>query len=275
MRDIVSRVHALSFIDPAEVLVFARFGRSNADGAFATCHSLNLPTSDPGYYFWRDRHTGVVTRRSEWFVMKSPQVVLGMKRINYLISFVLPRFCDQSLLRSRKKQFYPADTEPWVAKLDTVIHELYHIDPQQAGIRRFERADGGQSTRSHAPGFYEDVARMVGEYLSSDPDPSVFEFLRCDFRGLQKRHGGVIGTTFRSFPSYPQRYTELLEDPPAQPVVRIEPLKLTARKTVYSETDLHLHQFFQRRVRRLHHPALAQHSVVPGYPGTLPPPPVC
>ena len=38
MQDVVSRVPALSFIDVSEVLVFARAGRSNAEGAFATCH---------------------------------------------------------------------------------------------------------------------------------------------------------------------------------------------------------------------------------------------
>ena len=56
MQDIVSRVPALSFIDVADVLVFARPGRTSAEGAFATCHCLSLPPSEPGYYFWRDRH---------------------------------------------------------------------------------------------------------------------------------------------------------------------------------------------------------------------------
>ena len=57
MQDIVARVPTLSFIDIADVLVFARSGRSNAEGAFATCHCLTLPPSEPGYYFWRDRAT--------------------------------------------------------------------------------------------------------------------------------------------------------------------------------------------------------------------------
>ena len=58
MQDIVARVPTLSFIDIGDVLVFARFGRSNAEGAFATCHCLSLPASEPGYYFWRDRSSG-------------------------------------------------------------------------------------------------------------------------------------------------------------------------------------------------------------------------
>ena len=35
------------------------------DGAYATCHCLTLPTSEPGYYYWRDRSSGEVTRRSD------------------------------------------------------------------------------------------------------------------------------------------------------------------------------------------------------------------
>src|SRR5437762_6461108 len=115
MQDIVARVPTLSFIDPADVLVFARAGRSTAEGAFATCHSLSLPASEPGYYFWRDRATGRITRRSEWFVTKSPVVTVGTRQIKYLMSFALPRFCDQSMDRSRKGRFY-RNAETWMAK---------------------------------------------------------------------------------------------------------------------------------------------------------------
>ena len=55
MQDVVVRTPRLSFIDLREVVVFGRFGRSDAEGAFATCHCLTLPESEPGYYFWRDR----------------------------------------------------------------------------------------------------------------------------------------------------------------------------------------------------------------------------
>ena len=115
MQDIVARVPTLSFINVADVLVFARSGRSNAEGAFATCHCLTLPASDPGYYFWRDRASGRITRRSEWFVTKSPTVTLGTRPIKYMLSFALPRYCDQSLDRSRKERFYPG-APAWMAR---------------------------------------------------------------------------------------------------------------------------------------------------------------
>jgi hypothetical protein len=45
------------------MLVFARFA-VEAEGAFATCHCLTLPESEPGYFLAR-RDTGELTRRSD------------------------------------------------------------------------------------------------------------------------------------------------------------------------------------------------------------------
>src|SRR5215831_18729008 len=204
MQDVVSRTPALAFIDLREVLVFGRYGRTDADGAFATCHCLTLPETEPGYYFWKDRQTGEVTRRSEWFVTKTPEVRVGATRIKYLISFVLPRFCHQSLDRSWKSELYPGAPR-WVAKLDTIVHELYHIDPLAGGIRQFA-ADGARSTRTHGPEFYDSVAAMTRDYIASRPNPAVVDFLELDFTELQEHYGGVAATTFRNFPSFPQRY---------------------------------------------------------------------
>jgi len=152
MQDVVWRTPRLGYIDLSDVLVFGRFGRPGADGAFATCHCLTLPETEPGYYFWRDRETGELTRRSEWFVTKTPEVSIRGRRIKYLISFVLPRFCEQSLARSWKSELY-GNVEPWVAKLDTIIHELYHIDPGATGIRQVAHANGTRATRTHGPEF--------------------------------------------------------------------------------------------------------------------------
>jgi len=255
MNDIVARVPALSFIDPADVLVFARSGRTQAAGAFATCHCLTLPPSEPGYYFWRDRRSGRITRRSEWFVTKSPQVTIGARSMKYLISFSLPRFCDQSFDRSRKERFYRSSDEPWIAKLDTVVHELFHIDPEHNGIRRVDRADGSHSSQCHSPRFFEQVAEMVTTYLATRPNANVYDFLCDDFAALERRCGGIVGTTFRTYPSYPQRFIERL---PVQPPcdadmagVEIEPLQLPRAAVRFTEDDLHIRQFTRETSRRL------------------------
>lgn len=247
MRDLVARVPALGYVDPGRVLVFARPGRIGADGPHATCHCLTLPESDPGYYFWRDLQTGRLTRRSEWFVERSPAVTRGGRPVDYLISFALPRFCNQTLERSAKRVWYPA-AEPWVAKLDTVVHELYHIDPTQPGIRQFTRPDGRPSPYSHTPEFFAAVVSMVQAYLASGSDPSIVEFLRYDFDELTLRYGGVAGLTFRGFPAFPRRYRHALEpqpapaahdiDAPLERCVDGEPIKSA------SDDDLQLRQFF-------------------------------
>ena len=118
MADVVARVPTLSFIDMSRVLVFARAGRSDAEGPYATCHCVSLPPSEPGYYYWRDRRTGALTRRSEWFVTKSPVVTLGSARIDYMVSFALPRFCDQCLV-----QYAEAGA---LRRLSAVDHQARH-----------------------------------------------------------------------------------------------------------------------------------------------------
>ena len=256
MQDVVRKTPSLSFITLPEVLVFGRFGRTDAEGAFATCHCLTLPTSEPGYFFWKDRATGELTRQSEWFITKSPTVRIGPTEIKYLISFVLPRFCDQSLAHSRKACLYPGAPD-WVGKLDTIVHELYHIDPGHTGLRRVKCADGTDSERSHGPHFYQDVARMVKGYLASRPDPALIGFLEHDFEALQERFGGVVATTFRNFPSFPQRYMERLEMPASDPRVRIERLKPATQPGLYTEDDLHIRQFSEAGTRRL--PRKGQH----------------
>jgi len=254
MRDIVLRVPTLSFIDVSDLLVFARSGRSNADGPFATCHCLTQPPSEDGYYFWRDRSSGHITRRSEWFVTKSPTVSVAGRPMNYMISVALPRFCDQSLDRTRKERFYPG-AEPWIAKLDTVVHELFHIDPRQSGIRRIEREDGTYLANCHGHQFFGQVADMVAIYMKSSPDPAVYGFLRADFDTLIRRHGGVVATTFRTFPSFPQRYiaraaTQRACESDADGVV-IEPVRPTQQPTSYTEQDLQTRQFLKKTSRSL------------------------
>ncbi len=253
MEDVVRRVPTLSFIDMSKVMVFARAGRADAEGAYATCHCVCLPPSEPGYYFWRDRTTGRLTRRSEWFVTKSPIVKVGTTQIDYMISFALPRFCDQLLSRSRKQVHYAGEPN-WIAKLDTIVHELYHIDPDRPGIRRMERADGTYSANCHGQQFFENVVEMVKEYLATKPDPAVYDFLQYNLTELTARYGGVVGTTFRSFPSYPQRYTEVLTPQPEAPAdvdCRVDPLKVPRVTTLFTEDDLVVREFLPHTSRQL------------------------
>ena len=150
--------------------------------------------------------------------------------------------------------FYPG-ADPWIAKLDTVVHELYHIDPQLAGIRRIEREDGTYSANCHGHRFFEQVADMVHTYIDSRPSPGIYDFLHDDFGSLESRFGDIVGTTFRTFPSFPQRYIERLpEQLPCESDsdnVLVEPLRAPQHATLYTERDLHTRHFLKTTSRRL------------------------
>jgi hypothetical protein len=83
----------------------------------------------------------------------------------------------------------------------------------------------------------------------------MYEFLRHDFAALNTTHGGIVGTSFRSFPSFPQRYIErLAEQPPCESDgvgVKVEPLRAPQQPACYSHDDLHVREFRKDTSRRL------------------------
>jgi hypothetical protein len=194
-------------------------------GAYATCHAISIPSSEPSYYFWRDRRTGAMTRRSEWFVTKSPRVEVGSSTIDYLISFCLPRFCDQTIAARQKQDSYPGRRAVGGQARHCRSRAL-PCGSDAPGHPPPAWPNGKTTTRSHSPEFFRDVVEMTKLYLATRPDPELLDFLTRDFKGLEQRYGRVTGTTFRSFPSYPQRYTEVLTDQPViEPGVRVEPVR--------------------------------------------------
>ena len=60
-----------------------------------------------------------------------------------------------------------------------------------------------------------------------------------------------MATTFRNFPSFPQRYMERFEMPATEPLVRIERLKPASQPELYTEDDLHVREFTEQSTRRL------------------------
>ncbi|MGL4942855.1 MAG: hypothetical protein ACRC46_06665 [Thermoguttaceae bacterium] len=94
----------------------------------------------------------------------------------YLISIAVPRFIDLRL------------TE----KLETIVHELYHIAPDFSGdLRRFRGrffAHGASQKRYDAA-----VRRLLEKWLGTDPPADVWDFLLDDFSTLEAKYGGVVG----------------------------------------------------------------------------------
>lgn len=98
------------------------------------------------------------------------------QEILYVVTFCLPRFLDQ----------------PFVDKLVTVFHELYHIGPAFDGDLR--RHPGRYAVHSHSKRNYDArMAELVKYYVADHPDPDAFEFLRYGYKDLWKRHSGLYG----------------------------------------------------------------------------------
>lgn len=106
-----------------------------------------------------------------------PEVRLRKKDepLLYILSVYVPRFIDLPLLE----------------KIDTLVHELYHIGPAFDGdIRRFagrRYAHGSQSA------YNQTVARLARRWLAADPSPELWNFLRYDFVSLQGIYGKIVG----------------------------------------------------------------------------------
>jgi hypothetical protein len=94
----------------------------------------------------------------------------------YLLSFYLPRFLER----------------PFEDKLTTVVHELWHIGPQFDGDLR--RHPGRCYAHSSSQKQYDALmSQLASKWLSLDPPRDTYEFLRLDFRELERHWGPIFG----------------------------------------------------------------------------------
>ncbi|HEY2840471.1 MAG TPA: hypothetical protein VGJ26_15045 [Pirellulales bacterium] len=118
----------------------------------------------------------------------------------YLMSFYLPRFCDQ----------------PLDEKLSTVAHELWHISPAFDGDLR--RLPGRCYAHGSSEAEFHNHARAVArQWLALSPPPELYSFLDGNFSQLCQRHGRVYGAKIRT--------PKLIPSPPNLP----EPLSASDR----------------------------------------------
>ncbi|HEY4309572.1 MAG TPA: hypothetical protein VGN12_09005 [Pirellulales bacterium] len=115
------------------------------------------------------------TRRGRTWSIR-PIVGEDGREMLYLLSFYLPRFCNQ----------------PLVEKVSTIIHELWHIGPAFDGdLRRFPGRYFAHG-RSEAA-FHRQMRELAANWLAQSPDRQLFAFLEPDFRGLCQQYGAVYG----------------------------------------------------------------------------------
>jgi hypothetical protein len=99
------------------------------------------------------------------------------QEILYIIYFMLPRFSN---LQFRDK-------------LETVIHELYHINPACNGdLRRLPGRSylHGNSMRE----FDKRISLLTDKFLQSPHGPESYRFLQWNFSQLRRKFGEVVAT---------------------------------------------------------------------------------
>ncbi len=182
-EDLVGRLPELAHIDLGRVAFsFSQTRRDSIHGIYATLRPLRFPGG----------RTETTRRGRRWTIQR---LVDGQGReMLYILTFYLPRFLNLP----------PHD------KLVTVIHELWHINPQFDGdLRRFRgRCYAHSGSRKH---YDASIERLAQKYQALHPPEHLTAFLQHDFATLVARYGRVFGQRVRTpklipapWPSPPQ-----------------------------------------------------------------------
>ncbi|NJD76494.1 MAG: hypothetical protein FIB08_05280 [Candidatus Methanoperedens sp.] len=119
----------------------------------------------------------------------SPEIQIKGNDILYIVYFHLPRFLNHGDHRD---------------KLETVLHELYHISPLFNGdIRRFPGKNyaHGNSRKS----YNRLISTYTDEYINSTTRPELSIFLKYGYSGLKRKYGAIYGDIIRVPRSKPAR----------------------------------------------------------------------
>ena len=93
----------------------------------------------------------------------------------YILSFYLPRFFQLGFHE----------------KLATIIHELWHISPEFNGdVRRYS---GRCYAHSRSGSHDRQAERLARQWLAQRPPEPLYDFLKLNFRQLERRYGQVVG----------------------------------------------------------------------------------
>ena len=137
-------------------------------------------------------------RFNQTIFYRSPQVVGldGKTELLYLFSVMIPRFYDLSC----------------VEKLETIMHELYHISEAFDGdVRRFPGRNWQHGSKK---AYQARAAKFARDWLAKEPDPALFNFLQYDSRQLAERFGRLVGAKFPRIPVVPITFEAALKHEP-------------------------------------------------------------
>lgn len=167
--DMTQRLPELAHVDVRRVgFVYSRARSRSQYGIYATLTPLRFAGG-----------ASVSERRGRRFQIQRVVDATGLELL-YVLSVYLPRFMEL----------------PLSEKLITLLHELWHINPDFNGdIRRHEGRCYAHSTSTKK--FDEAMGVLAERWLAHDPPETLFSFLRYDWRELWREHGQVVGTRMK------------------------------------------------------------------------------
>lgn len=165
---LVQHIEPLSHIDTTRVMFGITISRKGGRyGTYAACHPLRFEGGEQ-----RMKKRGRVW---EW-----PSVKVGGVEMLYYVDFYVPRYLDL----------------PRAQKIETVVHELYHISPYFNGdLRRL--GTGRHAYHGPSREYYD---RLISPYVQEAgalAKRQSFAFLETDFSGLRAQYGAVTGRRAR------------------------------------------------------------------------------
>lgn len=168
--EVASTLDEFSKFDSRRIRISASFNRSrNRGGVLAYVVPLRYRDGVPVEL----RRQG--KRMYHWAML--PQKHDGHE-ILYYMYFMLPRFFCLSLRE----------------KVETVVHELYHIHPDFNGdLRRFE---GRSKLHGNHKEFDRKVGALTDAFLASCHNPETYEFLKGGPYTLRLRYGAIQAQHF-------------------------------------------------------------------------------
>lgn len=165
-EDVCFRVPALNHIDMNRVAVsFTQTKHSAPFGIFASMTPLRFKDGDLVMH----------SRGRDWTVQRCFRKD-GLEYL-YILYFYVPRFIELKLSQ----------------KIETIVHELYHIGPDFNGdLRRFKgRCFAHGSSQKN---YDKTVREFVDYWLKQDPAQEIWDFLHFGYKELVAEYGGLHGT---------------------------------------------------------------------------------
>ena len=168
-QDMVARLPELDHIDLSRVgISFAQARNRKTFGMFASLTPLRFQNGSP-----------ITVKHGHRYQVQQVRDRDGREML-YILKFYLPRFLDLDFRE----------------KLVTILHELWHINPQFNGdIRRHPGR-----CYAHPPSqaeYDQEMNLLVDRWLSRNPPQELYAFLRRQFSELAALHSRIVGTRYR------------------------------------------------------------------------------